>query len=133
VKDWGKSMRRIESTKKEEREMKYFTIVLVLVLGVTFSCASIVTKGRPVGKTQMDQLALGETRVEKLTQIFGEPDKKETVKPGEETYIYSYYRLIPHWWTKDEVEEQKLEVTVVDGVVTKYNLRGDTVSPITKE
>jgi len=113
--------------------MRYLTIILILVVGFTFSCAAMVTKGRPVGKAQMDQIALGETRVEKLTQILGEPDKKETVKPGEEKYIYSYYQLIPHWWTKDEVQEQKLEVTVVDGVVTKYNLRGDAVAPITKE
>jgi hypothetical protein len=129
----GESMLDIKSMKKEEKEMRYLTIILILVVGFTFSCAATVTKGRLVEKTQMDQLSLGETRVEKLTQIFGDPDKKETVKPGEEKYIYSYYRLIPHWWTKDEVQEQKLEVTVVDGVVAKYNLRGDAVAPITKE
>jgi outer membrane protein assembly factor BamE (lipoprotein component of BamABCDE complex) len=113
--------------------MKYIAILLILVVGFTFSCASIVTKGRPVTKTQMDQLVVGETRVEKLTQIFGEPEKKEMVKPGEEKYTYSYYRLVPHWWTKDEVTEQKLEVTVVDGVATKFNLRGNELAPITKE
>ncbi len=119
--------------KKEEREMRYLTIILILVLAFSFSCAATVTRGRFVDKTQTDQLALGETRVAKLTQIFGEPDKKETVKPGEEKYIYTYYRFIPHWWTKDEVQEQKFEVTVVDGVVTKYNLQGNAVAPLIRE
>jgi len=113
--------------------MKYVAIVLILVAGFTFSCASVVTKGRPVTKTQMDQLAVGETKVEKLTQIFGEPEKKETVKPGEEKYTYTYYRLNPHIFRKDEVQEQKLEVTVVNGVVTKYNLQGDEVIDLGKK
>jgi len=113
--------------------MKYLTIVLILVVGFTFSCASAVTKGRPIAKTQMDQLALGETKAGELTQIFGEPDKKETVKPGEEKYTYSYYQLIPHWYIRDEVQDQKLEVTVVDGVVTKYDLRGDNVLRTSKK
>jgi hypothetical protein len=39
----------------------------------------------------VDQLAVGEIRVEKLAQIFGEPDKKETLKPSKEKYIYKYY------------------------------------------
>jgi len=113
--------------------MRYLTIILILVLGFSFSCAATVTRGKPVGKAQMDQLAAGETSVGKLTQIFGQPDKIETVKPGEEKYIYTYYRFVPHWWTKDEVQEQKLEVTVVNGVVTKYNLRGDDVAPFIRD
>jgi hypothetical protein len=47
--------------------------------------------GIPISKTQVDQLAVGEIRVEKLAQIFGEPDKKETLKPSKEKYIYKYY------------------------------------------
>ena len=113
--------------------MRYLTIILILVLGFTFSCAATVTKGRMVDKSQTDQLALGQTRVGKLTQIFGEPDKKETVKPGEEKYTYSYYKLIPHWWTKDEVQQQTFEVTVTDGVVTKYNFRDDSVSRLMRD
>ena len=112
--------------------MKYLTVVLILVVAFSFSCASIV-KGRPIGKTQMDQLTVGETKAERVTQIFGEPDKKETVRPGEVKYIYSYYRLDPHWWTKDEVYQQNLEVTVVDGVVTKYDLRGDNVTRLLRD
>ncbi len=113
--------------------MKYLTVVLIAVVGFSFSCASVVTKGKPIGKTEMDQLVVGETKVEKLTQILGEPEKKETVRSGEVKYTYSYYRLTPHWWTKDEVKQQQLDVTVVDGVVTKYNLRGDDVTPITRD
>ena len=113
--------------------MKYLAIVLVLVLAFAFSCASIETKGRPITKDQMSQLAIGETKADRVTQIFGQPEKKEMGNMGEEKYIYSYYKLIPHWWTKDEVQQQKLEVTVQDGVVTKYNLRGDEVGPTSKD
>jgi len=113
--------------------MRYVAIVLILVAGFTFSCASMETKGRPITKDQIAQLAVGETKAEKLTQIFGEPEKKEMVQSGEEKYIYSYYQLIPHWWTVNEVQQQKLEVTVADGVVTKFNLRGDEINPIRKK
>jgi len=113
--------------------MRYLTVLLILIVGFTFSCAPAVTKGRAIDKAKMDQLVVGETKVEKLVEIFGEPDKKETVKPGEEKYTYTYYRLIPHWWTKDEVQDQKLEVTIVGGVVMKFNLRGEVVAPIRRE
>jgi len=113
--------------------MRYLTILLILIVGFSFGCAPTVTRGRLIDKTKMDQLVVGETKAEKLVQIFGEPEKKETVKPGEEKYTYTYYQMIPHWWTKHEVQEQKLEVTVVDGLVTKFNFRGDVVAPITRE
>ena len=113
--------------------MKYLAIVLVLVAAFAFSCASMETKGSPITKDQMSQLAIGETKADRVTQIFGQPEKKEMGKMGEEKYTYSYYQLIPHLFRKDEVTQQKLEVTVQDGVVTKYNMRGDEVAPTGKK
>ena len=112
--------------------MRYVAILLILLLGLTFSCATI-TQGRPIDRAKMNQLIAGQTKVEKVVEVFGQPDKVERLATGEEKYIYRYYQEIPHIWTKNEIVKEQLDIIVADGVVKKYDLAGEAVGKIEEE
>jgi outer membrane protein assembly factor BamE (lipoprotein component of BamABCDE complex) len=112
--------------------MRYVAILLILLLGLTFSCATI-TQGKPIDRAKMNQLMAGQTKVEKVVEVFGQPDKVERLATGEEKYTYRYYQEIPRILRKNEITKQQLDVIVGDGVVKKYDLAEEGVRPVSEE
>ena len=100
--------------------MRYLTIFLVLAVGLTFGCASTTYEGRRIDRAKVEKLTAGETKVEQVEEMFGKPDRIEQLTSGEENYIYEYCRKNPEWFTIDDLDAQKLEVFVRDGVLQTY-------------
>jgi outer membrane protein assembly factor BamE (lipoprotein component of BamABCDE complex) len=103
--------------------MKFTILLLTLLLGFTFSCAPLLIEGRKIDPEKVDQLMVGEEKVEKVEEFFGKPTQIEKIASGGEKFVYRYVRINPHWWTIDKVSKQKLEVVIVDGVVQGYEFR----------
>ena len=118
--------------KGKEKKMRYVVILLVLLLGLTFSCATI-TQGRPIDRAKMNQLIAGQTKVEKVVEVFGQPDQVEKLAAGEEKYIYRYYQEIPRIVRKNEITKEQLDIIVANGVVKKYDLAKEGVRPVSEE
>ena len=90
-------------------------------------------EGRKIDSTKLDQLIAGQTKVAKVEEIFGKPDKVEKLPSGEENYIYLYRRENAHWWTIDKIDKQKLEVVIKDGVVQTYKFREEGKEVVLKQ
>ncbi len=103
--------------------MKYLTVFLVFAVGLTFSCASATYEGRRIDRAKVETLTAGETKVDQVEEMFGKPDRIEQLSSGESDYIYEYCRKNPEWYTIDDVDAQKLEVFVKDGVLQTYKFR----------
>jgi outer membrane protein assembly factor BamE (lipoprotein component of BamABCDE complex) len=112
--------------------MKFASVILALLLAFMFGCATTY-QGRKIDSEKVKQLAVGNTGVEKVTELFGKPDQVEKFPSGAENYIYQYGRDIPHWWTIDSINSQKLEIQVKDGVVQTYKFREDGKEAYLKE
>ncbi|MFH1857859.1 MAG: hypothetical protein ABH845_03020, partial [Candidatus Omnitrophota bacterium] len=59
----------------------------------------------------------------KVTELLGSPVKTEKLSDGDVLYVYSYRTAEPHWWTVDKTSNQRLEITVRDGIVKDYKFR----------
>ena len=100
--------------------MRYLTILLIFAVGLTFSCASTTYQGRRIDRAKVEKLQAGETHVGQVEEMFGKPDRIEQLSSGEDNYIYEYCRKDPEWYTIDDLDAQKLEVFVKDGVLQTY-------------
>jgi outer membrane protein assembly factor BamE (lipoprotein component of BamABCDE complex) len=103
--------------------MRYISMVLVLLLAFVFGCAPTLIEGRKIDSAKVKQLAPGKSNVQNVEESFGKPDKIETLPSGEEMYVYQYKVNNPHWWTVDAVQQQRLEVVLKKGIVQTYKLR----------
>ena len=103
--------------------MRYTTIFLILLMAFTFGCAKMVMEGRKIDEGKVKDLMTSSNTADKVTQVFGNPDKVEKMASGEEQYSYRYYYMNPHWWTANDVEEQNLKVMVKDKAVQGYSYR----------
>ncbi len=103
--------------------MRVLVIVLAAVVSLTLACAPTVIEGRKIDPAKVKQMQPGITKVAAVEELFGKPDKIEKLPTGEVMYIYGYELKNPHWWTVDQVQKQRLEVVLKDGVVQKYKLR----------
>lgn len=103
--------------------MRVFVIFLAAVFSFTLACAPTIIEGRKIDATKVKQMQPGVTKVAKVQELFGKPDKIEKLPTGEEMYVYGYEVRNPHWWTVDKVNKQRLEVVLKNGVVQKYKLR----------
>ena len=113
--------------------MRYTTILLIFLMAFTFGCGKMVTEGRQIDEGKVKNLMATSNTTDKVTQVFGKPDKVEKMASGEEQYSYRYYYMNPHWWTINDVEEQNLKVMVKDSEVQSYNYRKSSTEKITKE
>lgn len=103
--------------------MRILVIVLAAVLSLTLACAPTIIEGRKIDPAKVKQMQPGVTKVATVEELFGKPDKIEKLPTGEEMYVYGYEVKNPHWWTVDQVNKQRLEVVLKNGVVQKYKLR----------
>jgi outer membrane protein assembly factor BamE (lipoprotein component of BamABCDE complex) len=113
--------------------MRYLTILLIFLVGFTFSCGPTVTEGRRIDAAKVRQMAPGDTQVGKVEEMFGKPTKIEKLPTGEEDYVYIYKTAEPHWWTLDKVSGQQLNVLVKDGIVQTWKLRTEGKEVVLKE
>ncbi|MGB9699468.1 MAG: hypothetical protein ACPL5I_08795 [Thermodesulfobacteriota bacterium] len=103
--------------------MRALIIVLAAVLALTLACAPSIIEGRKIDPAKVKKMEPGVTKVSTVEELFGKPDKVERLPTGEEMYVYGYEVKNPHWWTVDQVEKQRLEVILKNGVVQYYKLR----------
>ncbi len=113
--------------------MRYMKVVLVLLLAFSFGCASTTMEGRKIDAAKLKQLTPGASQVQKVEQLFGKPDKVQDLPGGAQMYVYGFEMKNRHWWTTEEADRQRLEVTVKGGVVQNYRLRTEGKDTILKE
>lgn len=119
--------------KKGGKKMRFAILIFTLLLVFTFSCAPMIVEGRKIDSAKLDQLNVGQTKVAKIEELFGKPDKVDKLPSGDENYIYFYRREIPRWWTVDKIDKQKMEIFIKDGVVQKYRYSIESRDVITRE
>lgn len=101
--------------------MKYASLILVILLGLTFGCGPIVVEGNKVDIGKMRELIKGESTKAEVLQKLGQPAKKETLPGGGEKYLYNYYyEEYTHWWTLPRTYKQNLEVYMKGDVMENY-------------
>ena len=113
--------------------MKWFSLLLVVLVGFSFACAPTVLEGKKIDSANLKQLAVGQTDKAKVEQVFGKPAKVETVSPGVEKYIYSYRVKDPEWYTIDKTQSQDFEVWFQNGKVVYYKLRTEGQEALLKQ
>jgi hypothetical protein len=116
---------------KGENMMKYAILLLVLLISFSFGCGKPYMVGKPIEKAKLDQIVPGTTPEAKITEMFGNPEKKEMMGGGQMKYVYSYFYGEPRFWTLDVMEKTTLEVITKNGVVVKYDLNKQTIDPTT--
>jgi len=113
--------------------MRYISVTLVLLLAFIFGCAPTIIEGRKIDSAKLKQLMPGTSQTQKVEELFGKPDKVENLPTGEQMYVYGFELKNRHWWTTEEADNQKLEVTLKDGVVQTYKLRTEGKETILKQ
>jgi outer membrane protein assembly factor BamE (lipoprotein component of BamABCDE complex) len=108
-------------------------VTLVLLLAFIFGCAPTIIEGRKIDSAKLKQLMPGTSQTQKVEELFGKPDKVENLPTGEQMYVYGFELKNRHWWTTEEADKQKLEVTLKDGVVQTYKLRTEGKETILKQ
>ncbi len=108
--------------------MKYLMILLVPVIAFSLGCAKPYMVGTPIDKAKVDQLVPGTTTESKVTELFGQPEKKESMSSGQTKYVYSYYEEIPKIFTKNIQHKTILEILTGGGVVQKYDLKREAIN-----
>jgi outer membrane protein assembly factor BamE (lipoprotein component of BamABCDE complex) len=112
--------------------MKYLLLLLIPVMAFSIGCGKPYMVGTPVDRAKVDQIIPGTTSEDKVVEMLGQPEKKETVGAGQMKYVYNYFITEPRFWTKDVVRKTTLEVFIQDGVVQRYEFKRegiDSVSP----
>ena len=107
--------------------MKYWVLVLVPVIAFSIGCGKPIIMGTPIDKANLEQLVPGTTPEKKVTELFGQPFKKEMVSGDMAKYTYTYYEEHPRIFIEDVQTKQLLEVYTQGGVVQKYILRKEGV------
>jgi outer membrane protein assembly factor BamE (lipoprotein component of BamABCDE complex) len=93
----------------------------------------MIIEGRKIDSAKLKQLMPGTSQTQKVEELFGKPDKVENLPTGEQMYVYGFELKNRHWWTTEEADKQKLEVTLKDGVVQTYKLRTEGKETILKQ
>ncbi len=125
-------------TKEKRRErrkekMRYIAIPLVVLMALTFGCAQMVVQGKPIDRAKMNQLVPGQTKTEKVVEVFGKPDSVEKIASGGEKYVYQYFQLRPRIFKVDEVVKERLDIIIKDNMVQRYDLSAEGVQEIPRE
>jgi outer membrane protein assembly factor BamE (lipoprotein component of BamABCDE complex) len=103
--------------------MKYTAILLMVFMAVTMGCAQTYTVGNHVDLANVGQITPGKTTADQVVSILGKPEKVEPSGSGSEKYIYYYYREKPApGYRLADVEQERLEVSIMDSVVQRVNL-----------
>jgi len=114
--------------------MKIAGVILVFLLAFAVGCGPTIMQGTRIDASKRNEVIKGQTNVERITTLFGKPDKIEKLPSGEEKYVYQYYKEeYTHWWTLPRFERQKLEIFVKDGLVQDYHYTREARDVVTDE
>jgi SmpA / OmlA family len=106
--------------------MKFWMLLLIPVIAFSIGCAPTIM-GTPIDKAKLEQLVPGTTPEAKVTELFGQPFKKEMVSGDMTKYTYTYYEEHPRIFRKNVQTKQILDVYTQGGVVLKYDLRKEGI------
>ena len=107
--------------------MKYWVLVLVAVMALSLGCGKPYMSGTPIDKAKLGQIVPGTTPEAKVTEIFGQPFKKEMVEGDMTKYTYTYFEDQPRFWMKNKRIKQTLDIYTRGGMVQKYDLKNEGV------
>ena len=111
--------------------MKVASLVFVVLLAFVFSCAYTLSEGTKIDGSKVEQIVKNKTTAQELEGILGKPYKVEKLGGGKETYKYYYkYEEYVRWNVLPKTMEQKLDVDLLNGVVTDYAGSGTAVDPM---
>ncbi len=110
--------------------MKYWMLVLIPVLALSIGCGVPYVTGTPIEKGKLEQIVPGQSPEGKVTQVFGEPFKKEMVAGDMTKYTYTYFKEEPRFWSKNKITKQTLEVYTKNGIVQKYDLKDEGIAHV---
>ncbi len=103
--------------------MKYWAIPLMVFAAVTIGCAQNYSAGRHFDLANVSQITPGKTTADQLVSLLGKPEKVSPSASGGEKYIYYYYQEKPApGYRLADVEQQRLEVSMMNSVVQRVNL-----------
>jgi hypothetical protein len=101
--------------------MRITSLVLLVLLAFSVSCGPTIIKGRWIDAQKRKEIVNGQTTADRVVELFGKPEKIEKLPSGGEKYTYQYYReQYDHWWTLPIYDNQKLEISIKDGMVEDY-------------
>ena len=109
---------------------KYLLFLLIPILVFAFGCTKSYNIGTPIEKSKIDQIVPGKTTESDITQMFGQPYTKETLKTGETRYVYSYFEQRSKFWSKDITYKSTLEIFARNGLVEKYDFKREGVDSV---
>ena len=111
--------------------MKMAGLVLVVLLAFAFGCGPMAVEGNKFDAAKRDQIVKNQTTSAELESSLGKPYKVEKMGGGKEKYIY-YYKSeeYVHWYTLDKAIYQKLDVDLLNGVVTDYYYERSSTVPM---
>ncbi len=113
--------------------MRFIAIALVFSMLLVTSCAYSIQQGRPLDRAKISQIVPGQTKSDTLVATLGKPDRVLPLNSGEEKYIYNYYEdAYRHWWTLNKGATQRLEASVVNGVVQKISLIDQSIARVSE-
>jgi outer membrane protein assembly factor BamE (lipoprotein component of BamABCDE complex) len=107
--------------------MRFWMLLLIPVIAFSIGCGKPIIQGMPIDKAKLEQLVPGKTPEGKVTEVFGQPYKKEMVSGDTTKYTYTYYEEHPRIWTKNVQVKQVLDVYTKGGVVEKYDLKKEGI------
>ncbi len=113
--------------------MKVKGLVIVLSLLFIAACGYTIIEGKKFDADKRGEIIKMKTTASEVVQLLGQPAKIEKPAPGQEKYIYRYYKEeYTHWWTLPKVEHVRLEVLFKNGVVQDYSYIEEGRDKITK-
>jgi hypothetical protein len=111
--------------------MRIASLVLVILLAFTFSCGGIWVEGNKFDASKRDQIVKNKTTAQELEALMGKPYKVEKKEAGKEKYIYYYnHEEYLRWNVLPKSTMQKLDVDLMNGVVTEYTYTRSNTDPI---
>lgn len=111
--------------------MRIAGLVLLILLAFSFGCGPIMWEGNKFDAAKRDQIVKNRTTASEIETLFGKPYKVEKMADGKEKYIYYHkYEEYVHWYTLPKSTMRKLDVFLLNGVVTDYSYDRVSTDPM---
>ncbi len=114
--------------------MKALNFLLILVLALTAGCAFGVQEGRMIDRSKLAAIVPGETTADQMVASLGQPMWAVKGQHGEDVYHYRFYQDSPtHWYQLDRQQGQRVDVSVVNGLVQKIDVVDSSVDKVNRK
>ncbi len=111
--------------------MRVAGLILAVLLAFTFSCGPMAHEGTKIDASKRDQIVKYKTTAKEVEGMFGKPYKVEKMGAGKERYVYWYkYEEYVHWYTLPKTMVQRMDVDILNGVVTDYFYNVEEMDPM---